>query len=102
MRTIPDGVYEAESIMDDDGVVLGKHIPVRVRVEVRGAAITFDLRGVGAQVAGYFKGQALSSKGRYAIRFTISSESSTVQTTSRSNTYFPIVATSWHLALGEG
>ena len=27
VRTIPDGVYEAESFMEDDGVVLGKHIP---------------------------------------------------------------------------
>jgi N-methylhydantoinase B len=27
VRTIPDGVYEAESFMDDDGVVLGQQIP---------------------------------------------------------------------------
>jgi N-methylhydantoinase B len=54
VRTIPDGVYEAESFLDDDGVVLGKHIPVRIRVEVHSDAITFDLSGVGAQVAGYF------------------------------------------------
>src|SRR5438105_2837560 len=36
VREIPDGVYEAESFMDDDGVNVGKHIPIRVRVEVRG------------------------------------------------------------------
>ena len=26
---IPDGVYEAESFMDDDGVNIGKPIPIR-------------------------------------------------------------------------
>ena len=26
-RTIPDGVYEAESYMDDDGVEVGKKVP---------------------------------------------------------------------------
>ena len=26
---IPDGVYEAESFMDDDGVRLGPHIPIQ-------------------------------------------------------------------------
>src|SRR5713226_4810123 len=33
---VPDGVYEAESFMDDDGVRLGQHIPLRVRVVVEG------------------------------------------------------------------
>ena len=28
---IPDGVYEAESFMDDDGVRLGQRIPIRVQ-----------------------------------------------------------------------
>ena len=34
VREIPDGVYEAESFMDDDGVRIGERIPIRVRVEV--------------------------------------------------------------------
>src|SRR5262249_47408154 len=34
--TIPDGTYEAESFMDDDGVELGKKIPIRVKVIVKG------------------------------------------------------------------
>src|SRR4029450_5933414 len=33
VRQIPDGVYEAESFMDDDGVNIGKHIPIKVRIE---------------------------------------------------------------------
>ena len=40
VRTIPDGVYEAGSFMDDDGVALGEHIPTRVRVGVRREEIT--------------------------------------------------------------
>ena len=29
-RTIPDGTYEAESFMDDDGIDIGKRVPIRV------------------------------------------------------------------------
>jgi len=28
-RTIPDGVYEAESYMDDDGISVGQPVPIR-------------------------------------------------------------------------
>ena len=31
VRAIPDGVYEAESFMDDDGVRLGQRIPIQVK-----------------------------------------------------------------------
>jgi N-methylhydantoinase B len=54
VRQIPDGVYEAESFMDDDGVNLGKPIPIKVRVEVRGDEMTIDLSGVSPQVAGFY------------------------------------------------
>src|SRR6266542_6293591 len=54
VEKIPDGVYEAESFMDDDGVNLGKHIPIRVRVEVTGDKMTIDLSGVSPQVAGFY------------------------------------------------
>ena len=53
-RTIPDGVYEAESFMDDDGVDVGKPIPIRVRVEVAGDAMTIDLSDVAKQVRGFY------------------------------------------------
>src|SRR3954451_3466002 len=36
VAAIPDGVYEAESFMDDDGIRIGQTIPVRVRVVVAG------------------------------------------------------------------
>ncbi len=54
IRAIPDGVYEAESFMDDDGVDMGKPIPIRVKVTVAGDAMTVDLTGVGEQVRGFF------------------------------------------------
>jgi N-methylhydantoinase B len=53
-RSIPDGVYEAESFMDDDGVDIGRPIPIRVRVEVRGEEMTVDLTEVSRQVRGYY------------------------------------------------
>jgi N-methylhydantoinase B len=53
-RTIPDGVYEAESYLDDDGVEVGKRIPVRVKVIVKGDEMTIDLTEVSKQVRGFF------------------------------------------------
>ena len=51
---IPDGVYEAESFMDDDGVNIGEPIPIRVRVEKRGDRMTVDLSEVSRQVRGFY------------------------------------------------
>ena len=45
-RTIPDGVYEAESFMDDDGIDIGKRIPIKVKVTVKGDEMTVDLTEV--------------------------------------------------------
>jgi len=53
-RAIPDGVYEAESFMDDDGVNIGVPIPIKVRVEVRGDELTIDLTDVSKQVRGFY------------------------------------------------
>ncbi len=53
-RTIPDGVYEAESYMDDDGVDIGKRVPIKVRVVKKADAMTIDLTGVSPQVRGFF------------------------------------------------
>ena len=53
-RNIPDGVYEAESYMDDDGVDVGQRIPIKVRVEVRGEEMTIDLSDVARQVRGFY------------------------------------------------
>ena len=53
-RTIPDGVYEAESEMDDDGVDIGKRVPIRVKVIKKGDEMTIDLTEIGKQVRGFY------------------------------------------------
>ena len=53
-RSIPDGTYEAESFMDDDGFEIGKKVPIRVRVEKRGDEMTIDLSEVSRQVRGFY------------------------------------------------
>jgi N-methylhydantoinase B len=57
-RAIPDGVYEAESYMDDDGVEIGRRIPIRVRVIVKGGEMTIDLSEVSRQVHGFYNSGA--------------------------------------------
>jgi len=52
--SIPDGVYEAESFMDDDGIDIGKPIPIKVRVVVSGDELTVDLSEVSQQVRGFY------------------------------------------------
>jgi len=44
VRAIADGVYSGEGLMDNDGVLLDRPVPVRIRVEVRGDRMTVDLR----------------------------------------------------------
>ncbi len=53
-KTIPDGTYEAESYMDDDGIEVGKPVPIRVRVVVKGSEMTVDLTNVSKQVRGFY------------------------------------------------
>ena len=53
-RDIPDGVYEATSYMDDDGVDIGKPIPIKVKVTVSGEEMTIDLSEVAKQVRGFY------------------------------------------------
>ncbi|MBT7267741.1 MAG: hydantoinase B/oxoprolinase family protein [Rhodospirillaceae bacterium] len=52
--SIPDGVYEAESYMDDDGIDIGKPVPIRVKVIVEGDEMTIDLTNVSNQVKGFY------------------------------------------------
>ena len=51
---IPDGVYEAESFMDDDGVSIGVPIAIKLRVTVAGDEMTIDLTDVSKQVRGFY------------------------------------------------
>ncbi len=77
IRAIPDGVYEASSFLDDDGFNRDKTLPVNVRVEVRGDAMTVDLSGLADQVEGPwnagFQGGAVAAV-RIACKFFFSSD----------------------------
>jgi N-methylhydantoinase B len=53
-RRIPDGVYEAESFMDDDAVDVGTRIPIRIKVIVSGEEMTVDMTDVAKQVRGFY------------------------------------------------
>jgi N-methylhydantoinase B len=52
--SLPDGIYEAESWLDDDGVTRGERIRIKVRVVIAGDSMTVDLSDVSPQVKGYF------------------------------------------------
>jgi N-methylhydantoinase B len=54
VRAIPDGVYEAESFMDDDGINVGQRVPIVVKVTVKDDQMTVDLTGVSKQVQGFY------------------------------------------------
>jgi N-methylhydantoinase B len=62
-RSIPDGTYEAESYMDDDGVDIGKRIPIKVRVVKKGDRMTVDLTEVSRQVRGGFNAASTTGYG---------------------------------------
>src|SRR6202011_5545718 len=48
----PDGVYTFEDFLDDDGVVDGQPIPIRVAITVRGDELLVDYTGTSEQVKG--------------------------------------------------
>ncbi len=69
VATIPDGVYEAESFMDDDGITFGKRIPIRVTVKVAGEKMTIDLSDVSEQVGGYYNSGATAGRSAAEVAF---------------------------------
>jgi N-methylhydantoinase B len=62
-RTIPDGIYEAESWLDDDGIDIGKRIPVKVKVIVKGDEMTIDFTEVSKQVRGFYNSAVTTGYG---------------------------------------
>ncbi len=51
---IKDGVYEASSFLDDDGITRGERIPIGVTVRIEGDAIEVDFSNVADQLKGPF------------------------------------------------
>jgi N-methylhydantoinase B len=54
IRAVPDGVYAAESFLDDDGVDIGKRIPIHIKVHVQGSDLIVDYSHIADQVRGPF------------------------------------------------
>ncbi|MGD8548822.1 MAG: hydantoinase B/oxoprolinase family protein [Desulfobacterales bacterium] len=51
IREIPDGIYDFEDVMDDDGIS-DDWIKIRVKIIVQGDKVTLDFSGCDAQVRG--------------------------------------------------
>lgn len=69
VAAIPDGEYVAETEMDDDGVDLGRPVPIKVRVVVAGDQMTIDLSDVSPQVAGYFNSGTTAGRSAAQVAF---------------------------------
>lgn len=69
IRAIPDGVYSAEDVLDDDGVA-PEPVPIRVRIEVRGSAMRVDFTGSAPQCRGGVNAVAAIAESavRYCLR----------------------------------
>ena len=69
VRNIPDGIYEAESFMDDDGVDVGRRVPIKVRVIVAEDEMTIDLTDVSAQVRGFYNSGETAGRSAAQVAF---------------------------------
>ncbi|HST42518.1 MAG TPA: hydantoinase B/oxoprolinase family protein, partial [Conexibacter sp.] len=49
IAAMPDGVYEAEGFLDDDGVTRGEPVRIHVRATIAGETIEIDLSGSSSQ-----------------------------------------------------
>src|SRR5262249_27366279 len=43
VEKLPDGVYEAEAAMDNDGVLRNEPVPIHARITISGSDMTIDL-----------------------------------------------------------
>lgn len=69
IREIPDGRYEAEDFMDDDGFGSGP-VPIHLTMEVEGDRMTLDFEGTSPQMPGGINAVTAitSSATRYVVR----------------------------------
>jgi N-methylhydantoinase B len=66
---IPDGVYEAQSFMDDDGLDPERSISIKVKVVVAGDTMTVDLTDVAGQVRGFYNSGATTGRACAQVAF---------------------------------
>ncbi len=74
IRRIPEGRYDAEDFMEDDGFGSGP-VPIRVSMEVSGGRMVVDFEGTAPQTAGGINAVAAitSSATRYVVRCMVES-----------------------------
>jgi N-methylhydantoinase B len=46
---LPDGIYEAEASIDDDGLIRDEEVPIRVKITIKGSDMVIDLSGCSAE-----------------------------------------------------
>jgi N-methylhydantoinase B len=46
---LPDGIYEAEASIDDDGLIRDEEVPIRVKIMIKGSDMIIDLSGCSAE-----------------------------------------------------
>jgi N-methylhydantoinase B len=46
---LPDGIYEAEASIDDDGLIRDEEVPIRVKIAIKGSDMIIDLSGCSAE-----------------------------------------------------
>jgi N-methylhydantoinase B len=54
VRAVPNGIYEAKSFLDDDGIDHGKRIPVNIKVQIKDGDFIVDYSDCGEQLRGPF------------------------------------------------
>lgn len=73
LSKLPDGVYQAESFLDDDGIERGKPVPIRVKVIIRGDGMTVDFSAMSPQVRGPINCGPAAGRGaaRLALKYLV-------------------------------
>ncbi|MBI3090146.1 MAG: hydantoinase B/oxoprolinase family protein [Candidatus Tectomicrobia bacterium] len=68
VEAIPDGIFMAETFLDNDGVNLRQPIPLKVRVIVEGSEMTVDFSEMPRQVSGPYNSRGAVGAARVAFK----------------------------------
>jgi N-methylhydantoinase B len=66
---IPDGSYEAETFLDDDGVNFGKPVRIKTTITVKGTDMEVDLSEIEPQTEGPINSRQGASAARIAFKY---------------------------------
>jgi N-methylhydantoinase B/oxoprolinase/acetone carboxylase alpha subunit len=88
IRRMPDGVYEFEDFLDDDGVALDQAIRLHVKLTIAGDGIEVDLSGCAKQVAGPVNATLASSQA--AVMFAVMSAADDPALAANAGCYRPV------------